>query len=114
MSRIVVITSIVVAATAAGVSKRFDSFGTVGRIISSSVSAAFLILLGVMNAYILYRLVRQMKMVLHLRKGEEEQGWKAEGGGCLFFVLKKMFKLINKYAHIIRYICLYIFDLIKS
>lgn len=95
--RIVVITSIVVAATAAAVSDRFDSFSTVGGIVGTSVSAAFLILLGLMNAYILYKLYKQMQKVLNLPEGREGEAWKIEGGGILFNVLRKMFKVINRY-----------------
>ncbi|KAL2368212.1 hypothetical protein RJ035_002274 [Blastomyces gilchristii] len=95
-STIVIITSIVVAATAAAVSSKFDSYSRIGGIIGSSVSSAFLILLGIMNAYILYKLVQQMKKALHLREGEEDEVWKVEGGGVLFKVLKKMFKLIDR------------------
>ena len=95
-STIVVITSIVVAATATAVSSKFHHFSTVGSIIGSTVSAAFLLLLGAMNAYILFRLVKQIKKVLNLREGEEEQAWRIDGGGCLFHVLKKMFKIIDK------------------
>ncbi|KAL4888489.1 nickel transport protein [Aspergillus ambiguus] len=95
-STIVIITSIVVAATAAAVSSRFDSFSTVGGIIGTSVSAAFLILLGIMNAYILYKLYKQMQKVLDLPEGQEEEAWKIEGGGILFSVLKRMFKLIDR------------------
>ncbi|KAF4762773.1 hypothetical protein HAV15_007580 [Penicillium sp. str.  len=95
-SRIVIITSIVVAATAAAVSDRFDSFSTVGGIIGTSVSAAFLILLGLMNAYILYKLIKQMQKVFSLPEGHEDEAWKIEGGGVLFSVLKKMFKLIDR------------------
>jgi nickel/cobalt transporter (NiCoT) family protein len=95
-STIVVITAIVVAATATAVSSKFHRFGTVGSIVGSTVSAAFLLLLGTMNAYILCRLVNQMKKVLNLREGEEEQAWRIDGGGCLFHLLKKMFKIIDK------------------
>jgi nickel/cobalt transporter (NiCoT) family protein len=95
-STIVVITSIVVAATAAAVSNRFEAFGSVGSIIGSSVSAAFLLLLGLMNAYILYKLIVQLRKVLNLDPSEGQQAWKVEGGGCLFHVLKKMFKLIDR------------------
>ncbi|KAH0833609.1 hypothetical protein AYO21_05287 [Fonsecaea monophora] len=96
-STIVIITSIVVAATAAGIAGRFDSFGTVGGIIGTSVSAAFLILLGIMNAYILYKLVVQIRKVIRLQPEQEAvEAWKIEGGGCLFRVLKKMFKLIDR------------------
>ena len=95
-STVVFVTSIVVAATAAAVSDKFHGFGTVGGIIGSAISSAFLILLGIMNAYILYRLVLQMKVVLNLRESEEEEAWRIEGGGCLFQVLKKMFRLIDR------------------
>ncbi|KAJ5855526.1 uncharacterized protein N7529_009470 [Penicillium soppii] len=95
-STIVIITSIVVAATAAAVSSRFDKFSTIGGIIGSGVSAAFLILLGFMNAYILYKLIKQMQKVFNLPEGQEDEAWKIEGGGILFSVLKKMFKLIDR------------------
>ncbi|KAJ5577422.1 uncharacterized protein N7459_006386 [Penicillium hispanicum] len=95
-STIVIITSIVVAATAAAVSSRFDSFSTIGGIIGSSVSAAFLILLGLMNGYILFKLIRQMQKVFNLPEGQEDEAWRIEGGGILFSILKKMFKLINR------------------
>jgi high-affinity nickel-transport protein len=96
-STIVIITSIVVAATAAGVSKRFDGFGKVGSIIGTSVSAAFLLLLGILNAYILFRLVLQMKKIINLQPDEAaEEAWKIQGGGVLFRVLKRMFKLIDR------------------
>ncbi|KAL3486598.1 high-affinity nickel-transport protein-domain-containing protein [Aspergillus germanicus] len=95
-STIVIITSIVVAATAAAVSSRFDKFSTIGGIIGTSVSAAFLILLGIMNAYILYKLYKQLQKVLDLPEGQEDEAWKIEGGGLLFGVLKRMFKLIDR------------------
>ncbi|KAJ5815646.1 hypothetical protein N7474_007423 [Penicillium riverlandense] len=95
-STIVIITSIVVAATAAAVSSKFDSFSTIGGIIGSSVSAAFLILLGLMNGYILYKLIKQMQKVFSLPAGHEDEAWKIEGGGILFSILKKMFKLIDR------------------
>jgi high-affinity nickel-transport protein len=85
-----------VAATAAAVSSRFDNFGKVGGIIGSSVSSAFLILLGIMNGYILYKLIQQMQKALDKRYGGEE-AWKIEGGGILFRILKTMFKLVNRY-----------------
>lgn len=49
-----------------------------------------------MNAYILYRFVKQMKKALSLEEGQEEEMWKIEGGGVLFRVLKKMFKVIDR------------------
>ncbi|KAK5190042.1 hypothetical protein LTS03_006795 [Exophiala xenobiotica] len=73
-STIVVVTSIVVAATAAGISSRFDSFGTVGGIIGSSI-----------------------RKVIRLQPDQEQaEAWKIEGGGCLFRALKRAFKLIDR------------------
>lgn len=96
-STIVIITSIVVAATATGVSRHFDGFGTVGGIIGTSVSAAFLLLLGLMNAYILYKLIIQMRRVIDLQpQVAAAEGWRIQGGGVLFRILKRMFKLIDR------------------
>ena len=60
------------------------------------MSAAFLILLGLMNGYILYKLIQQMRKVLRLPQGYEDEAWKIEGGGILFAIFKKMFKLIDR------------------
>lgn len=57
-----------------------------------------MILLGLMNAYILYKLIKQMQKVLNLPEGHEDEAWKVEGGGILFSILKKMFKLIDRYV----------------
>jgi nickel/cobalt transporter (NiCoT) family protein len=96
-STIVVITSIVVAATAAGVKKKFDGISTVGSIIGSGVSASFLIVLGLMNGYILYRLVLQLRKIFHMHPNQSQaEAWKIEGGGVLFRILKKLFKVIDR------------------
>ncbi|KIW36420.1 uncharacterized protein PV06_11314 [Exophiala oligosperma] len=96
-STIVIITSVVVAATAAGVQKRFGSFSNIGGIIGTSVSAAFLILLGLLNAYILYKLYTQIQKVVHLQPQEAEvEGFKVQGGGFIFRILEKLFKLIDR------------------
>lgn len=87
-----------VAATAAAISSKFDSFSTIGGIIGSSVSATFLILLGIMNAYILFKLIKQMQKVFSLSEDQADEAWKIEGGGVLFSILKKMFKLIDRYV----------------
>ncbi|PNS17455.1 High-affinity nickel transport protein nic1 [Sphaceloma murrayae] len=64
-STIVIITCLVVASTAAAISDRFGSFGTVGGIIGSSVSALFLIVLGGINIYILWRLFTELRFYLN-------------------------------------------------
>ncbi|MCJ1417811.1 hypothetical protein MMC32_004156 [Xylographa parallela] len=94
-STIVVITSVVVAATASAISSKFGAFSTIGGIIGSSVSAAFLIILGLMNAYIMYKLIQQMRILIRSSL-EEEQGFQIKGAGCLFWLFKKMFKIIDR------------------
>jgi high-affinity nickel-transport protein len=95
-STIVIVTSLVVAGTAAAVSSKFDSFARVGGIIGTSVSATFLLLLGIMNIYILYKLIVQMKKMIASEPGSENDEFKIQGGGCLFPILQKLFKLIDR------------------
>lgn len=90
-----VVTSIVVAATASAINSKFGAFSRIGGIIGTSVSAGFLVILGVMNVYILHKLVQQMKRLIALAPGEE-QAFKIQGAGCLFYLFRKMFKIIDK------------------
>jgi len=92
---IVVVTSIVVAATASAISSRFGAFSRVGGIIGTSVSAGFLIILGLLNIYICYKLVEQLRKLIK-SSPNEEQTLNIQGAGCPFYLFKKMFKLIDK------------------
>jgi high-affinity nickel-transport protein len=96
LDSIVIITSIVVAATASAVSERFGAFSRVGGIIGSSVSAAFLLILGLANVYIFYLLWGEMRKVLASNAAEQSE-FRIEGGGLLFRLFKKMFRLIDRY-----------------
>lgn len=95
-STIVVITSVVVASTAAAVEKRFDGFSRVGGIIGSTVSALFLIVLGGINIWIFFKLVQELRKVMRTPADAEEPEFRIEGGGCLFQVLKKTFKIVDR------------------
>ncbi|KAK4541298.1 hypothetical protein LTR36_008056 [Oleoguttula mirabilis] len=95
-STIVIITSIIVAASSAAISDRFGAFSQIGSIIGSSVSAGFLILLGIMNAYILYKLNEQLRKAIAAPIGQESLEFNFEGGGCMMYVLKKMFRIIDR------------------
>lgn len=94
-----IITSIVVASTAAAVSSRFGAFSRVGGIIGSTVSATFLIVLGIMNIFILYKLIKQLQKIINTPANTPEAEFQIEGGGCLFHILKRMFKLIDRYCN---------------
>jgi high-affinity nickel-transport protein len=92
---------IVVAATAGALEKRFDGFSSVGGIIGTSVSAAFLIILGIGNAWILVILVKRLRRVLAEPECSEQSsdaipGLNLEGGGFLIRVFKKVFKFIDR------------------
>ncbi|KAI9734317.1 MAG: hypothetical protein M1834_002421 [Cirrosporium novae-zelandiae] len=100
-STIVIITSIIVAATAAGISSRFDSFSRVGGIIGTSVSAAFLLLLGIMNGYILYKLIQHLRHVIDTDPASEDddtegKSFKIEGHGCMFALLRWAFRVVDR------------------
>lgn len=113
MSSIVVVTSVVVAATASAISSKFGAFSRIGGIIGTSVSAGFLIVLGIMNIYILRKLVQQMRRLVALGPGEE-QNFKVEGAGCLFYLFRKMFKIIDKCVSIDRNAALSTLDLFSN
>ncbi|CAL8580861.1 hypothetical protein XPA_006577 [Xanthoria parietina] len=96
-STIVIITSIVVAATAAAISEKFGTFSRVGGIIGTAVSAAVLILLAVANSFILWKLVRQLRGYL-AGPGPVEGGESSvvQGYGCMFGLLRRLFRLIDR------------------
>jgi high-affinity nickel-transport protein len=97
-STIVVVTSVVVAASSAAIQNRFDGFGRVGGIIGSSISAAFLMLLGSMNAWILYKLHQQLRAAIAAPGAPEgttaDLGF--QGGGCMTMLLRRTFTLVDR------------------
>jgi high-affinity nickel-transport protein len=100
-STIVIITSIVVAATSGALEKRFDGFSKVGGIIGTSISAAVLILLGIGNAWILVLLVKRLRNLLRQEPEEDSgveeiDGFKLDGGGLMVRAFKRVFKMIDR------------------
>jgi len=77
-STIVVVTCVVVAATSGALRERFENFQRIGGIIGTSVSAAFLIILCVGNGWVLWRLVKRLRVAL-----EEERVRSRTGQGLL-------------------------------
>lgn len=101
LHRIVIITTILVAATASAISSRFDKLSQVGGIIGTSVSAAFLLILGLINILIAYKLIQQLKVRIEMVDEEErqrEESFNVQGGGCMVWVLRKLLKGINRYV----------------
>ena len=96
---IVVITSIVVAATAAAISSKFETFSRVGGIIGTAVSAWVLLLLAVANLYILWRLVKQLRRYMTTPQDEVEgQASVVKGYGCMLGLLRRLFNLIDRWV----------------
>jgi nickel/cobalt transporter (NiCoT) family protein len=100
-STIVFLTCIVVAVTSGELEKRFDSFQLVGNIVGTAISAAMLMLLGGLNAWILVKLVKRLRQLL--REGDVDAvaevgdgGFRVEGGGVLVRVLKVVFKIVDR------------------
>ncbi|KAL9104967.1 MAG: hypothetical protein Q9163_000139 [Psora crenata] len=83
-STIVIITSVIVAATSSAISSKFGAFSRVGGIIGIA-----------MNVYILFKLVHHMRELISAAP-HEEQRFEIQGAGCLFYLFKKMFKLIDR------------------
>ena len=71
-STVVVAAAVAIAATAMALSTRLASFRTVGGVIGTSVSAAFLLVIAVMNLFILVSLYRTFHQVRVGRRYEPE------------------------------------------
>ncbi|WQF76809.1 Putative nickel/cobalt transporter, high-affinity [Colletotrichum destructivum] len=117
-STVVIVTCVVVAATSGALRDRFDGFARVGNIVGTAVSAAFLLLLCAGNGWVLYKLVRRLRVVLDEERGgrkrgaavqghegpageEQDEGnaamdLKLEGEGFLASVFRKVFRVVDR------------------
>ncbi|KAF8946483.1 hypothetical protein BGZ47_000425 [Haplosporangium gracile] len=62
-STIVIAVSIAVTVTASAIEGKLETFGTTGGIIGTSVSSAFLLLIGFYNAFVLFKLVQEFRKI---------------------------------------------------
>jgi high-affinity nickel-transport protein len=46
----------------------------------------------------LYKLIKQLRVIINSPADAPEVEFQIEGGGCLFRVLKRTFKLIDRYV----------------
>lgn len=101
-STIVIITCIVVAATAGALQDRFGGFQEIGGMIGTGISAFVLIVLGVGNAWVLMKLVQRIRALLKEEVPEDgtrsadNVGLGFEEGGLLVRFFKKIFKFIDR------------------
>lgn len=85
------------AATAASFSERFDSFERVGGVIGTSVSAAFLLILALVNLWILYKLVKEMRRLISAGESNVTGNeWESQQVGCMMQVFKGAFRTIDR------------------
>ncbi|KAF9323324.1 hypothetical protein BG006_001576 [Podila minutissima] len=62
-STIVIVASTALALTATAIKDKFDAFGDTGGIIGTSVSAAFLLLIGFINLFVLIQVARELRSI---------------------------------------------------
>ncbi|MFT4185103.1 MAG: HoxN/HupN/NixA family nickel/cobalt transporter [Rhizobium sp.] len=99
-SSIVIIASIVIAATAAAMQGRLEAFHDVGGVIGTAVSAAFLLLIGIANLFVLKGVWSAFNRA---RRGEriadEDLDALLAGGGFLARIFRPMFKVVRRSWH---------------
>jgi high-affinity nickel-transport protein len=95
-----VVATIAVAATAVALERHFDTFKSIGGIIGTSVSAVFLLVIGIINIVILLRVWRSFQ---HVRAGgklePEHLDTLLAGRGFLARLFRGLFGLISKSWH---------------
>jgi high-affinity nickel-transport protein len=99
-STVVVLASVGVAVTAAAFQERLADFRTIGGVIGTSISAAFLLLIATINLVILvnvYRAFRRVKNGSAL--GDEELDLMMAGGGLFARACRSLFRLIGASWH---------------
>jgi high-affinity nickel-transport protein len=99
-STVVAVATIVVAATAVALERHFDTFKSIGGIIGTSVSAVFLLVIGIINMVILLRVWRSFQ---HVRAGgklePEHLDTLLAGRGFLARLFRGPFGMISKSWH---------------
>jgi nickel/cobalt transporter (NiCoT) family protein len=71
-STIVILASIAIAITATTVKKKFGDFKAIGGLIGTSVSAAFLFIVGIVNCFLLVSILRSLRKLKRTGTFEEE------------------------------------------
>ncbi|NRP85676.1 High-affinity nickel transport protein [Ensifer adhaerens] len=99
-SSIVVIASILIAGTAAAMQSRLDSFHDVGGVIGTTVSAVFLLLIGIANLFVLKGVWSAFKRAQRgERIAEEDLDTLLAGGGFLARIFQPMFRVVTRSWH---------------
>jgi high-affinity nickel-transport protein len=99
-SSIVVLASVAIAATAAAMQSRFDGFHDIGGVIGTTVSALFLLVIGIANLFVLRGVWAAFGRA---RRGEnivdEDLDALLAGSGFLARIFRPMFKVVARSWH---------------
>jgi nickel/cobalt transporter (NiCoT) family protein len=99
-STVVVLASLGVAVTAAAFREQLESFQTIGGVIGTAISAAFLLLIATINAVILVNVYRVFRRVKNGKAvGDEELDLMMAGGGLFARACRSLFRLIAASWH---------------
>ncbi len=99
-SSIVVLASIAIAVTAAAMQSRLDAFHDIGGVIGTSVSALFLLLIGIANLFVLRGVWAAFGRARRGEKiAEEDLDALLSGGGFLARIFRPMFKVVTRSWH---------------
>ena len=99
-STVVVLASIGVAVTAAAFREQLEGFHTVGGVIGTAISAAFLLLIATINVVILVNVYRAFRRVKNGSPvGDEELNLMMAGGGLFARACRSLFRLIGASWH---------------
>jgi nickel/cobalt transporter (NiCoT) family protein len=96
-STIVVLASLVIAATTVAMRDRLEAFKTVGGVIGTSVSAAFLLLIALINLAILRGVWRSFRHVA--RGGIASPDTLTAGGGMVARLCRPLFRSVTRSWH---------------
>lgn len=100
-STIVVLASIAIAATAAAMQSKLDEFHNIGGVIGTTVSALFLLIIGIANLFILKGI---WSAFVRARRDErivdEDLDTLLAGRGLLARIFRSMFRVVSRSWHI--------------
>ena len=99
-STVVVLASVGVAVTASAFKQQLEDFHTIGGVIGTAISAAFLLLIAIINAVVLFNVYGAFRRVKNGKPvGDDELNLMTAGGGVFARLCRSLFRLIEASWH---------------